>query len=93
MEAHRKGWRCWFAASSYGFLWHVVIIKVGFQSALALALRASTEFIGGFKEARMGPACNFFDEAAILKLACNFFHVPAIFLAVCKIFCSHFEAT
>jgi len=29
-------------------------IKVGFQSALALALRASTEFIGGFKEARIG---------------------------------------
>ena len=53
-EAHRKGWRCWFAASSYGFLWHVVIIKVGFQSALALALRGSTEFIGGFKEDRIG---------------------------------------
>jgi hypothetical protein len=53
MEAHRKGWRCWFAASSYVFLWHVVILKVGFQSALALALRGSTEFIGGFKEARI----------------------------------------
>jgi len=42
---------------------------------------------------RASPACNFFDEAAILKLACYFFHVPAIFLAVCKFFCSHFEAT
>jgi hypothetical protein len=42
---------------------------------------------------RAGPACNFFDEAAILKVACNFFHVAAIFLAVCKFFCSHFEAT